>query len=157
VDSFLLAGDGSRITLEQFKNDGYQIEGLELVTLSACNTAPDIEETDTAMDKSDEGSEVEGLGSLMQILGADAVLASLWEVDDCSTELFMKTFYRQRENARLTKAESIRQAQLGFIQGDLSSRMCRTDGKQINSRVGTSSRFKHPYYWAPFILMGNFQ
>jgi CHAT domain-containing protein len=47
-----------------------------------------------------------------------------------------RQFYRGREERQLTKAEALRQGQLGLIQ----------DGR---------SGYSHPFFWAPFILMGN--
>jgi CHAT domain-containing protein len=155
-ESFLLAGDGTHITLDQLHYRDYQMAGKQLITLSACNTASDTDDPNAIDSESTKGKEVEGLGTLIQRLGADAVLATLWEVDDCSTALFMKEFYSQREKRNLTKAEAVRQAQIRFIKGDLTIRNCRKAGTQPTEQADESG-FKLPFYWAPFILMGNFQ
>ncbi|NOT85983.1 MAG: CHAT domain-containing protein, partial [Methylococcaceae bacterium] len=130
-----------------------------LITLSACETA--LDESMENEKEIPDGREVEGLGTLMQQKGAFAVLATLWEVDDCGTELFMKQFYKQREKQKLTKAEAIRQTQLGFIKGDLTAQDCikRDTVNPLSEgtpKLSHESEFLHPYYWAPFILMGNF-
>ncbi len=83
------------------------------------------------------GAEIESFGVLVQELGAKAVLATLWPVSDQSTGLFMQNFYKLREQDKLTKAEALRQAQLIMIQGQ-----------------GTNN-YSSPYFWAPFVLMGN--
>jgi CHAT domain-containing protein len=72
--------------------------------------------------------------------GAKTVMATLWPVEDKSTSILMREFYRLRESG-MTKAEALQQAQLVFLNGLLSS----DDGHD----------FTHPYFWAPFILIGN--
>jgi CHAT domain-containing protein len=124
-DSVLLLGDGNTLSLSQI-NDGLDFTGVELLTLSACETA--VGDAKVAAD----GSEVEGLGKIAQEKGAMAVIATLWPVVDESTGLFMSTLYKGHQNG-LDKAESLRQAQLSLLHG----------------------KFPHPMYWAPFILMGN--
>lgn len=153
--SFLLAGDGNHISLSDFDYDDYQMAGKDLITLSACETA--LGQLDSP---SNDGREIETLGTLMQEKGAHAVLATLWAVADQSTAVFMEEFYKLRESSRLTKAEAIRQAQLLFIQGKVFR-------NNINNKVSIRgvkpteeipySQLTHVYYWAPFILMGNWQ
>jgi CHAT domain-containing protein len=65
------------LTLAKVKNDDYDFGGLELITLSACNTA--VGETWT------NGSEVESFGILAHDQGAKGVLATLWPVSDIVT------------------------------------------------------------------------
>jgi CHAT domain-containing protein len=73
---------------------------------------------------------------LAQRQGAKAVVASLWPVADDSTRLLMQEFYRLRNARRLAKVEALRQAQLGLLRkGD----------------------YRHPYFWAPFVLIGNWR
>jgi CHAT domain-containing protein len=48
----------------------------------------------------------------------------------------MADLYKQRQSQRLTKIEALRQAQLGLL---------------------AQPRYAHPFYWAPFILMGNWK
>ncbi|NET68162.1 MAG: CHAT domain-containing protein, partial [Moorea sp. SIO1G6] len=72
-----------------------------------------------------------------QNAGADAAIASLWSVDDKGTQVLMNKFYEVLKQGNVTKAEALRQAQIAFI----------------SSKVG--SGFEHPFYWAPFILIGN--
>jgi CHAT domain-containing protein len=75
--SYLILGDGTMLTLAKVKNDDYDFGGLELITLSACNTA--VGETWA------NGSEVESFGILAQDQGAKGVLATLWPVSDIVT------------------------------------------------------------------------
>jgi CHAT domain-containing protein len=131
--SFLLLGDGSHLSVEEMQNSPGIFEQVELLTLSACDTA-----TTGA-----NGKEVEGLAFVAQDLGAKAVLATLWPVADVGTEVLMREFYRLREaNPRWSKAEALRQAQVALL------KMPRRD---LNAQLA------HPHYWAAFILIGNWR
>lgn len=75
-----------------------------------------------------------GLAGVAVRSGARSTIATLWPVDDQSTSIFMVEFYKQLAQADVTKAEALRRAQLALLQ---------------------QSRFRHPFYWAPFVLVGN--
>ncbi len=75
-----------------------------------------------------------GLAGLAVRSGARSTLATLWSVRDQSTADFMTEFYRQLTQTKVSKAEALRQAQLTFLK---------------------KPRYQHPFYWAPFILVGN--
>jgi CHAT domain-containing protein/predicted negative regulator of RcsB-dependent stress response len=75
-----------------------------------------------------------GLAGLAVRSGARSTLATLWAVRDESTAKFMAEFYKQLSQPGMEKAEAMRQAQLVLLK---------------------SSDFQHPYYWAPFVLVGN--
>ncbi|WP_218141676.1 CHAT domain-containing protein [Nitrosomonas sp. Nm51] len=156
INSFLLAGAGAHISLQDLLRGDYQMAGKDLVTLSACETA--LGELD---DQHLDGKELEGLGTLIQRKGAHAVLATLWPVADQSTAIFMEQFYTLREEKNISKAEAMRQTQLLFIQGnvilDETSRKARLRGVSLPADGAPESQFAHPYFWAPFILMGNWQ
>ena len=103
-----------------------------LVTLSACETGL------ARGTKGDfpQGDDLVGLTRAFIHAGAPSVVASLWKVSDDSTVAMMRSFYRNLKT--MPKAEALRQAQLGLAK----------------SNVMTSS---HPYFWAPFILVGDWQ
>lgn len=159
-ESYFLLGGGARLPLSEFsKQLTYPLGQVELLTLSACETG--------IGGANQDGREVEGLGALVQRRGAKAVLATLWSVADHSTGQFMQEFYQLRQEKRLTKAEALRRVQEYFIYGESSS----DDGRSIFTRAPGSgipregngtfvsppgAPYSHPYYWAPFILMGNF-
>ena len=159
VDSFLLLGEGQRLSLAELKEGDYPLTDVDLLTLSACETGLGGENQD--------GSEVEGFGVLAQNQGAKAVLATLWKVADKSTGQFMQTLYKLRQDNNLTKAEALRQAQERFIRGESFDQALKKDdssrapGSQVSGKDKDFKRepkasYAHPYYWAPFILMGNF-
>ncbi len=76
------------------------LRGVELITLSAC---------DTARGAIFRGQGVLGLQRSLQVAGAKTVIASLWSVNDESTALLMAEFYRNLWEKKLSKGEALRQ------------------------------------------------
>lgn len=155
AQSFLLLGDGEQLSLAEIRSGGWKFNSVDLMTLSAC-------ETGLGGGRDANGREIEGFGVLAQKQGAKGVLATLWSVADQSTALLMQTMYRARQEKRLTKAEALREAQLALITGN---HKMPTETKVMSPINSTSTApayttdparpYAHPYYWAPFILMGN--
>ncbi|MGD1062249.1 MAG: tetratricopeptide repeat protein, partial [Terracidiphilus sp.] len=116
-EPFLLMGgdktgdpDGFDWNLSDMENSTVAFHGTRLLTLSACSTAKNY--------KSRNGLEMDGLGMVAQQKEAEAVLATLWDVNDLSTSHIMSDFYaRWVQNPALGKAEALRQAQLAFLNG----------------------------------------
>ena len=132
--SKLLLGDGGTLSLQDLADRGQVFESVDLLVFSACQTGVGA--------RTGDGHEVESLGSLAQDKGASSILASLWPVADESTPLLMESFYRElTENKGMDKAEALQKAQLALLHGD---------GK-------SPPKYANPYYWAPFILMGNWR
>lgn len=129
INSFLLLGDGQQLTLGDIRTQNFRFDNLDLLTLSACDTG-------LGGGRDAQGREIEGFGVIAQQQGAKAVLATLWPVADESTSKLMAEMYRRRQEQQQTKIESLRQAQLSLL---------------------SQSRYEHPFYWAPFILMGNWK
>jgi len=75
-----------------------------------------------------------GLAGLAVRSGARSTLATLWSVNDRSTASLMVEFYRELGQPGVTKAQAVRSAQLTLLK---------------------QPQYEHPYYWAPFILLGN--
>jgi CHAT domain-containing protein len=166
TNSALLLGDGTFLSLAQIKSLPNVFGGVELLTLSACNTATG--------GGGASGKEVEGFGVLAQRQGAKAVVASLWPVADRSTKVLMQDFYRLREaKPDTTKAEALRQAQLRLLRGETTTEVATTKGStpdrqivhDVKPEAASKPRFmpdpkkpySHPYHWAPFILIGNWK
>lgn len=161
-DSFLLLGDQTKLTLEELRTDSrYRFTNVDLLTLSACETG-----LSEGRDAESGGREVEGLGALAQRRGAAAVLATLWPVVDATTGAFMASLYARRSE-QINKAQAVRQSQLAFINGMVNEstlpealRGARREGiDKIKSEhrwiLEPDKPYAHPFYWAPFILMGN--
>ena len=75
-----------------------------------------------------------GLAGMAVRAGAKSTLATLWSVNDRATSTLMSDFYRELSDKHLPKAEAVRQAQL----------------KLLRNRW-----YRHPFYWAPYVLLGN--
>jgi len=83
----------------------------------------------TGMKANSNGEEISGVAYVFERAGAQAVMASLWSVADVATKDLMVEFY-QNINKGMSKNEALRQAKLSQIQ-------------------------RHPFYWSPFILIGD--
>jgi CHAT domain-containing protein len=107
----------------------------ELTTLLFDRTSP-IELLVLSACQTAKGDERAALGIAGVAIrsGARSTLASLWTANDESTPIFMSTFYQELLKPGVTKAEAVRQAQLNVLK---------------------NANFSHPYYWALFILVGN--
>ncbi|RUT00816.1 hypothetical protein DSM106972_072250 [Dulcicalothrix desertica PCC 7102] len=77
-----------------------------------------------------------GLAGVAIQAGAKSILASLWSIDDTSTSELVQTFYQGWKNPELTKAVALQKAQMALIK---------------------NPKYQHPYFWAPFVLVGNWQ
>jgi CHAT domain-containing protein/Tfp pilus assembly protein PilF len=107
------------------------LRGTQLVVLSACRTG--IGEIDRGEGVYGFGEGVYGLRRAFVIAGARSQLSSLWDVDDFATKELMEKYYR-RLIAGEGMSEAWRQTQLEMLQ---------------------SKEYQHPYYWAAFILSGD--
>ena len=146
--------DGYPLTLSRLEDSAISFHGTRLLTLSACSTA----KGDVAKD----GLEVDSLGMIAQQKDAQAVLATLWDVNDASTSRIMSDFYARWVKAPADgKAEALRQAQLAFLRGPVVSSHAGNDrGVKIaegSTPAPHDAGYSHPYYWAPFVLIGNYK
>jgi CHAT domain-containing protein/Flp pilus assembly protein TadD len=149
--SFLLLGDGNVLTVDEIKNNPkLSFRGVELLTLSACQTA--------VVEKDSSGKEIEGFGYVAQQKGAKAILATLWSVADESTQLLMSEFYRLRKvNPQLTKAAALQMAQQEMIAGKLKPALTTGERRGTGETDTAPADYSHPYYWSPFVLIGNWR
>ncbi|HEY9831059.1 MAG TPA: CHAT domain-containing protein [Stenomitos sp.] len=156
--SYLVLGTGDNLTIPHI-NTLTGLSNIHLVVLSACETA--------LAGPRQDGVEIASVAYYFLNGGAKAVMASLWSVNDASTSLLMQQFYKDLASGTsekaMPKAEALRQAQLSLLEGKLTAKDApqRSLGAIFKPGVETTaannnrSNFSHPYYWAPFILIGN--
>jgi CHAT domain-containing protein len=122
-DTFILDFDG-QINVKDFdtlfRNQNKSI--VELLVLSACQTATG--DTRAAL----------GLAGAAVRAGARSTIASLWQIDDKSTAMFVSGFYQELKSGNITKAEAVHRAQLKLL-------------KHPN--------YKAPSFWSSYVLIGN--
>lgn len=99
----------------------------DLVVLSACQTA---------LGKEIKGEGLVGLTRGFMYAGAARIVASLWKVDDKASAELMKAFYEAMLQQNLRPSAALRAAQLAMLK---------------------SSRWKFPFYWAAFVLQGEWK
>ena len=143
--SFLVLGDGEKLTIEEIRILDDYLDNVHLVVLSACETG--VGEAFLTNPKQEEGIEINALSFYFLSGGAKTVMASLWRVDDASTSQLMQRFYctLANGNTSLTKAEALRKAKMSLLHN--SSIDCQSSPNNTD--------FSHPYYWSSFILIGN--
>lgn len=88
----------------------------------------------TALGEVEPGSEVTSLADAFLVAGSRAVVASLWSVADSSTRQFMQVFYQQRR-----------------------SQTCGMAFQAAQRELMQQPRTSHPFFWAPFVLIGDFR
>lgn len=99
-------------------------DAIELLILSACETA------------SGDDRATLGIAGTAVRAGARSAIASLWSLDDASSQTLIATFYKTITQPQTSRAAALRQAQLALLQAD-------------------DDAYAHPRYWAPFLLVGN--
>lgn len=116
----LVSNDNGVLTAYEAMN--MDLEGTQLIVLSACETGlGDV--------KAGEG--VYGLQRAFLVAGAEAMIMSLWKVDDAATQQLMRSFYASWIKLR-NKRQAFKQAQLQLM-----------------------NTYKDPYYWGAFVIMGH--
>jgi CHAT domain-containing protein len=157
-DSYLLlageGGAGFHLTVADFRdNRNLTLRHTDLLTLSACETG--------MSGSAGNGREVDGLGTTAQLKGAKAVISSLWSVNDSSTGQLMGDFYKRwaEGGGKVTKVEALRKAQLDLLLGQVKPNGGGTGRGFAAEKIDVDNRsgYAHPYYWAPFVLMGNWR
>jgi CHAT domain-containing protein len=149
------ADEGGELSAAQVL--GWELKA-ELVVLSACQSG---------LGKHARGESFLGFTQALQLAGARSVCLSRWSVDDLSTALLMERFYqnllgkRPGLKAPLGKAAALHEAK-DWLRG-LSARQVQAESERLTR--GKSAKpvplrkeakpFAHPYYWAPFVLVGD--
>ncbi len=130
----------SGIVLSLVEKEGSEIDGFlrlqdiynlklnaDLVVLSACRTA---------LGKEVRGEGIVGMARGFMYAGAPRVVVSLWKVDDAATAYLMSAFYRRMLVDNMRPAAALRAAQ---------------------NEMKKQKRWRSPYYWAPFVLQGEWK
>ena len=125
------------------ENDGLlemgEILGLDLqsdmTVLSACNTARGVK-------SEDRGEGFAGLTLSFMFAGAESLLVTLWSVESGTSKILMQSTFQ----SLLTRSRAAALAE--------AKRMMIRSGKnlKLTSRLGVS--IAHPFFWAPYILVG---
>ena len=128
AETFIVTWD-QKVNVKEFDRllrarTGEKQQPIELLVLSACETA------------SGDSRAALGLAGAAIRSGARSTAATLWQVNDESTAIFMTEFYRQLASSKTSKAEALRNAQLTLLK---------------------NREYQNPYFWAPFVLVGNWQ
>ncbi len=138
----------SRLRLNQLGQLGFSDPKVDLLVLSACQTA-----------LGDRDAEL-GFAGLAIQAGVATTFASLWEVSDEATLAMMVEFYDQLRRTPI-KAEAVRQAQLAMLRRQVALRGGRLvigdrsfevtpEVAKLGNRV-----FSHPFFWSAFTLVGS--
>ncbi len=107
---------------------GLRLDKVAAVTLSACQTA--LADRDLGV-----GQDLYSLSEGFGLAGVRSVVGTLWKVDDGATRKLMLEFYGQLRAGK-GRAEALRQAQLALL-------------KEASTA--------EPFYWAPFVLVGDWR
>jgi filamentous hemagglutinin family protein len=124
-----------RLRLDQVQQLGLNNPQVQLLVLSACDTALGDREAEL------------GFAGLAVKTGVKTAIASLWSVSDTATTSLMTRFY-QDLRATPIKAEALRQAQLAFIRPNHTTPTADTP-------TAISKELSHPYFWAGFTVIGS--
>ncbi len=122
--NYLMLAKGQKLAAEDIFS--LPLDGVQLVTLSACNTA---------LGQAEPTASVVSLAENFWVTGPGSVVATLWAVNDESTSTFMQAFYQALREGR-GKAEALQTAQIALQK---------------------NPHYHHPYYWSPFILLGDWR
>jgi CHAT domain-containing protein len=166
--SSILLANGGGLTAQDLMG---QRLNADLVVLSAC---------ETALGETTAGDDVIGMTRSLLAAGTQAAVVSLWRVDDVSTSLFMRHFYGRmglgdatavalqaaqkylRELKPKQAAEEFELLKIEVRDNVEEQGICLIDeaiGRHVGAQKSTAGSkyidYSDPYYWAPFILVGN--
>jgi CHAT domain-containing protein len=139
--------DGILTALEVAEMD---LSKVQLATLSAC---------ETGLGETAGGEGLLGLQRAFQTAGAKTVVASLWKVPDKATQMLMARFYDNLWQKKMSNLEALREAQRwllheGAKEPDLARGLQFTPEKP--ERLDPTGPLP-PYYWAAFVLSGDWR
>ena len=130
----------SHLTLSQGAGESQEdgmLEAREIINLDLSADLAVLSACQTARGRVGAGEGVIGMSWAFFVAGVPTIVASQWKVDSASTTNLMIDFHRRltaRSNMRQTKAESLRRASLSLMRNE---------------------QYRHPYYWAGFVMVGD--
>jgi CHAT domain-containing protein len=128
----------SYLTLAQTagdKNEDGLLEAREIINMDLHAKLAVLSACQTARGRVGAGEGVIGMSWALFVAGVPTTVASQWNVDSASTTSLMIDFHRRlTTRPREAKAEALRQAALGLLK---------------------SERYRHPFYWAGFVMIGD--
>ena len=122
--SLIFDGEDNKLFISELYNENLK---ANMVVLSACDTGSGFYEN---------GEGVISISRAFTFAGVPSTVMSLWKVDDETTQLIMKAFYKHLKKGE-TKDEALRNAKLDYLES--------TEDPLL----------KHPYYWSGFVVTGN--
>jgi CHAT domain-containing protein/tetratricopeptide (TPR) repeat protein len=119
------------------------------VAMSACNTSRGAISS---------GDEVVGLSRGMLYAGTPSLLGSLWSIDDKATSVLMASFYKGLLSGK-RPTTALRDAQLNMMPqtSDISTYRRPMKTGESDHKFSSSSRYSHPFFWAAFNIIGDWQ
>lgn len=128
-NTFLITGNNQKLTLNE-------LDVLLRTTTDRQETIELLTLTACQTAAGDDRSAL-GLAGVAVQAGTKSAIASLWFINDAATAQLATDLYAQLRKPNTTKAQALQSAQLALIE--------------------SGGQFSHPAYWAPFILVGNWQ
>src|SRR3972149_2954263 len=163
LDSSIIFADDDTLTAREVYDMSLK---TNLVVLSACETAK----------STIKAGEIYGLTRAFLYAGTSSLMCTLWKVSDLSTSMLIEKFYEELLNSipsTINKAEALRRAQKFLVKSSnqeikeylekakeelkkMHKFLPEDENEKINNIIEKHEHpFEDPYYWAPFILIGN--
>ena len=145
-NSFIQFSD-RRLSLEQIADLDLELPQVNLLVLSACNTA--IGNKDAEF----------GFAGLAIQAGVKSAIASLWSIEDAATVALMADFYQQYKSTPI-KSAALKQAQIELLKNRVFIAGGKLQGLSVEvdlplALAREDRDFSHPYFWSGFTTIGN--
>jgi CHAT domain-containing protein/Tfp pilus assembly protein PilF len=124
----------SYLQFEKEKTEDGLLEPWEVMNLDLNSSLVVLSSCETGRGQIRAGEGIIGFTWALFVAGSPSSVVSEWKVDSESTALLMAEFHQNLTKRKLSKPEALRQAAL---------------------KVRANPKFRHPYYWAPFIVVGD--
>ena len=135
LSSIVLADPSNTVAADGAPRDDGFLTARELFDLKLSADLVVLSACDTARGRNRSGEGIVGLTWALFVAGAPSQVVSQWPVSDDSTALLMTKFYGELQRGQ-AKDAALRDAELALLRDE---------------------KHGHPYYWAPFILMGEWR